>query len=187
MKKEETITITALLLILLSVILIWFTSCMTVDKAKQVLKKKDALAAICATEYPVKTEYIKGDSVITFDTIYTGGELIIDTVVNYSKDTVIITKTVPVTKVVTKTVTIVDTVVKENTAAVEATKIDLNKCNDKYASLFLKYEKLFDQSDKYRKQRNTAYWIILGLLVLLFRKPLLKLVNPIFSKINLFK
>ena len=177
MKKEETITITALLLILLSVILIWFTSCVTVDKAKQVLKKKDALAAICATEYPVKTEYIKGDSVITFDTIYTGGELIIDTVVNYSKDTVIITKTIPVTKVVTKTVTIVDTVVKENTAAVEAAKIDLNKCHQDNSKLQSNVEALNTKLDKVKKTRSTYFWLLLIAVGLLFRKPIYNLIK----------
>ena len=177
MKTNEKVTITALLLILLSVILIWFTSCMTVDKAKQVLKKKDALAAICATEYPVKTEYIKGDSVITFDTIYTGGELIIDTVVNYSKDTVIITKTIPVTKVISKTVHVVDTVVKENTAAVEAAKVALNKCDAKYSQLYLKHEALTAKLNHVKNVRSTYLWLLLLVTGLLFRKPIYNLIK----------
>ena len=184
--KKETAALTTLGLLILCLVLM-LTSCVTTEKAQRVLEKKQVLAKVCAEKYPVKTEYIKGDSVITIDTLFVGNDVIFDTVYSVAKDTVIITKTVPVTKIISKTVHVVDTVVKENTAAVEAAKIALNKCNDKYAALFLKYEKLFGQSDKYRKQRNTAYWIIILLLVVLFRKPLWNLVNPIFSKINLFK
>jgi len=184
--KKETAALTTLALLILGLVLM-LTSCITTEKAQKILENKGELAKVCAEKYPVKTEYIKGDSIITIDTIYSGNDVIFDTVYSVAKDTVLITKVIPVTKTITKTVTRIDTVVKENTAATEAAKIDLNKCNDKYSALFLKYEKLFGQSDKYRKQRNTAYWVILLLLVALFRKPLWNLVNPIFSKINLFK
>ena len=41
-----------------------------IQKAERVLKDADALAKICADEFPIKTEYIKGKDSISFDTLY---------------------------------------------------------------------------------------------------------------------
>ena len=69
------------------------SSCLTTQKAKDYLKEKDKLAEICAETYPVKTEYIKGDSVTVLDTLYVG-ENLFDTLYYTIKDTV--------TRVITK-------------------------------------------------------------------------------------
>jgi len=96
-----------------------------IQKAEQVLKDADALAKICADEFPVKEVFIKGDSVLLFDTLYVG-ENIFDTVYKTFNDTVtrVVTKTLPA-KIVTKTVRITDTIVKENTARIEDFNIQL--------------------------------------------------------------
>ena len=96
-----------------------------IQKAEQVLKDADALAKICADEFPVKEVFIKGDSVLLFDTLYVG-ENIFDTVYKTFNDTVtrVVTKTLPA-KIVTKTIRITDTIVKENTARIEDFNIQL--------------------------------------------------------------
>jgi len=96
-----------------------------IQKAEQVLKAANALAKICADEFPVKEVFIKGDSVLLFDTLYVG-ENIFDTVYKTFNDTVtrVVTKTLPA-KIVTKTVRITDTIVKENTARIEDFNIQL--------------------------------------------------------------
>ena len=101
------------------------SSCLTTQKAKDYLKEKDKLAEICAETYPVKTEYIKGDSVTVLDTLYVG-ENLFDTLYYTIKDTVtrVITKTLPA-KIITKTIHVTDTIVKENTARIEDFNIQL--------------------------------------------------------------
>ena len=96
-----------------------------IQKAEQVLKDADALAKICADEFPVKEVFIKGDSVLLFDTLYVG-ENIFDTVYKTFNDTVtrVVTKTLPA-KIITKTIRITDTIVKENTARIEDFNIQL--------------------------------------------------------------
>ena len=96
-----------------------------IQKAEQVLKDANALAGICADEYPIKEVYIKGDSVLLFDTLFVG-ENVFDTLYETKNDTVtkFITKTLPA-KVITKTIRVTDTVIKENTARIEDFNIQL--------------------------------------------------------------
>ena len=179
MKKEEAATITLVLIIFLIASLLWFSSCVTPEKAQRVLEKKQVLAKVCAEKYPVKIEYIKGDSVITVDTIYSGSDVIFDTVYHIGTDTVVVTKTIPITKTITKTIHVVDTLVKENTAAVEAAKVALINCDKKYSALFLQHEALTAKLDKVKKTRSTYFWLLLLSVGLLFRKPLIKLLRPV--------
>ena len=60
-----------------------------IQKAEQVLKAANALAGICADEYPIKEVYIKGDSVLLFDTLFVG-ENVFDTLYETKNDTVTI-------------------------------------------------------------------------------------------------
>lgn len=119
MKKVKGISVVTIVLVL------FYAGCMQscnpqkkIQKAERVLKDNNALAGICADEYPVKEVYIKGDSVLTLDTLYVG-ENVFDTLIVETKDTVFIniTKTLPA-KVIIKTVKVTDTIVKENTARV---------------------------------------------------------------------
>lgn len=161
-----------LIAIITCVILFFVSGCVSAEKAQMVLEKKQVLAKVCAEKYPVKTEYIKGDSVVitTIDTIYSGNDIIFDTVYSVAKDTVIITKTIPITKVIKNTIRITDTIVKENTAAVEATKIDLNKCKSANEALTAKLNKV-------KRVRSTYFWLLIVVTILLFRKPILKMLN----------
>ena len=98
-----------------------------IQKAEQVLKDADALAKICADEFPIKTEYIKGKDSISFDTLYVDGiindtTILVDTVTKLV--TKVVTKSLPA-KVITKTIRVTDTVIKENTARIEDFRIQL--------------------------------------------------------------
>jgi len=116
-----------LISLLVGTMLIGAMSCTNkIAKAKDTFdnNKKEA-AEYCAEKFPVKTEYIKGDSVLLLDTLYVG-ENVFDTVTVETKDTVYrtITKTLPA-KVINKTIRITDTIVKENTARIEDFRIQL--------------------------------------------------------------
>lgn len=89
-----------------------------IQKAERVLKDANALAKICADEFPIKETFVKGDSVVIFDTLYVG-ENVFDTLYETKNDTVtkFVVKTLPA-KIITKTVRVTDTIIKENTARV---------------------------------------------------------------------
>ena len=93
------------------------------EKAKAVLSGNIVEAArFCMDKFPDKTEYIKGDSVVIFDTLYVG-EVVFDTL--ETKDTVFITKQLP-GQVITKTVRATDTIKIEDRAKLIAINADLN-------------------------------------------------------------
>ena len=125
-----------------------------IQKAERVLKDADALAKICADEFPVKEVFIKGDSVLLFDTLYVG-ENIFDTVYKTFNDTVtrVVTKTLPA-KIVTKTVRITDTIVKENTARIEDFNIQLR--NKEIENGILKADR-----DNWKSKAKQRFWWLL--------------------------
>lgn len=136
-------------------VLLIFIGCQSVQKATDYLKKKDALAELCADTYPVRDSLIKGDSIITTDTLW-GLEFIHDSTMVETKDTIIRTITRPVT--VTKVIRVTDTIVKENTARVEALQVQNGK-------LYEQNMKLVEQRDKFKEQRNKIriwFWILVG-------------------------
>jgi hypothetical protein len=104
------------------------SSCFSERKAqRQFDRVADAFPEIpteyCAEKYPVREVTIKGDSIVTFDTIYVGGEIEYkDSIIN---DTVYLTKLV--TKQVTKTVTKTDTIFRENKAALDVARHQINR------------------------------------------------------------
>jgi len=130
------------------------SSCLTTQKAKDYLKEKDKLAEICAETYPVKTEYIKGDSVTVLDTLYVG-ENLFDTLYYTIKDTVtrVITKTLPA-KIITKTIHVTDTIVKENTARIEDFNIQLR--NKDIENGILKADR-----DNWKSKAKQRFWWLL--------------------------
>jgi len=98
-----------------------------IQKAEQVLKDADALAKICADEFPIKTEYIKGKDSISFDTLYVDGiindtTILVDTVTKLV--TKVVTKSLPA-KIITKTIRIVDTIREENPATIKVLKDEI--------------------------------------------------------------
>ena len=125
-----------------------------IQKAERVLKDANALAGICADEFPVKEVFIKGDSVLLFDTLYVG-ENIFDTVYKTFNDTVtrVVTKTLPA-KIVTKTIRITDTIVKENTARIEDFRIQLR--NKDIENGILKADR-----DNWKSKAKQRFWWLL--------------------------
>ena len=118
------------------------------------MKDADALAKICADEFPVKEVFIKGDSVLLFDTLYVG-ENIFDTVYKTFNDTVtrVITKTLPA-KIITKTIHVTDTIVKENTARIEDFNIQLR--NKDIENGILKADR-----DNWKSKAKQRFWWLL--------------------------
>lgn len=122
-------------------------------------------AEFCARVYPQKDSLIKGDSVVTIDTLFIGVEdTIIDTVT--VKDTVRITKVVQLPgTVITKTVVRVDTVEKESTRLLAV--IDLCNIEKRAAVTALQTEQ--KRADKYQgqaKKRGMIMWgLIIGLII----------------------
>lgn len=162
----------------------FLAGCLTPKKAMQKLDSSGKGSEYCATRFPVKTEYIKGDSVVSFDTIYqyVDGEPIFDTIYNVTRDTVFVTKQVPVTKYITKTVLRIDTVVKENTAALDVANKRISALEAENGLIRQAKDMLQARLDKAKKQRNTAYWLILLAIAYLCRKPIIKLVKYWIAK-----
>jgi len=157
----------------------FLAGCLTPKKAMLKLDSSGKGSEYCAIRFPVKTEYIKGDSVVSFDTIYqyVDAEPIFDTIYNVTRDTVFVTKQVPVTKYITKTVLRIDTVVKENTAALDVANKRINALEAENGLIRQANDMLQARLDKAKKQRNTAYWLILLAIAYLCRKPIIKLVR----------
>lgn len=126
------------------------------EKAKKYLKDNYLLPKICAEEFPIKTEYIKGDSIVHFDTLYVDG-VIYDTVV--LNDTVYITRSLP-GKVINKTIRITDTVVKENTARVAALQIEIDALNAQKAVLELQLKVSQDETQSWKTKARKRQWLI---------------------------
>lgn len=108
-------------------IILLLAGCITSKKVKRYLNEHpDTSAEYCAETYPVKDSLIKGDSVVTYDTLW-GIEVMHDTteVANEVKVPIQVIKFVP--QIVTKTIKITDTIIKENTARVSYLEIELGK------------------------------------------------------------
>ncbi len=148
------------------------------EKAKQVLGNNYGEAAkFCAEKFPDKTEYIKGDSVVVFDTLYVGGDVVFDTV--ETKDTVYITQTLP-GKVITKTVRITDTIKIEDRAKLVAANVLLNEQIGYNAVLKNENAELKKNLSEWKakaKKRFNLWFIIVALVAWNFRKHIFKLIK----------
>lgn len=112
-------------------------------------------AEYCAANFKPRDSLIKGNSVIKFDTVFVGGEVLIDTV--RSLDTIRIIKTVQLPgKVITKTVVRVDTIRIESTAKLEVCK---NQLGQMIGLLTAKTA----ESDKWKGKSRKHFWIMSGL------------------------
>lgn len=171
--------------ILLMLMVVLF-GCMTEQKATDYLKKKDKLDDVCAAEFPVKEVFVKGKDSISFDTMFLE-TLSTDTV--KTKDTIFITKTLP-QKLVTVTKMRVDTF-KQRDFAQE--NILMDKIRDYQNNEFkqaAKIDTLTQDVSNWKHKAHNYFWIIVLLVVALFRRPLWSLIstigNPIRS-LNIFK
>lgn len=139
---------------------VFFSSCYTRKKAttqygRAVATFPEIAADYCARTYPPKDSLIKGDTVTTTDTIYTGGNVSFDTTI--VMDTKYITKTIqlPGTKIIER-ITVHDTIVRVSTAAVDLCAIERRN------AIMLATDKT-KESDKWRKIAKKRFWIILGM------------------------
>lgn len=157
------------LIVLLVLMILFFTSCYTEKKANQQHGKAVATfpkigADYCARTYPCLPGEVKSDTVIVTDTLWGAlpVEIYSDTVrVN---DTVRIVKTVQSpSKIITRTVTIKDTIQIQDKAALDKSEIE-RKSETGRAN------KEQSEKEKYRSSRNSwrtkaiATWSILGLI-----------------------
>lgn len=114
-------------------------------------------ADYCARIYPPDTTFVPGDTLRSFDTIYTGGSVHFDTVFSRLRDTVYITRYVqlPGTHTIERQV-IRDTVRQIAGAALDGLRIDLRKSTDLLAA---------ETSDrkKYQKQAKIRLWILIAI------------------------
>ena len=136
--------------------------CYTQQKARQQFGKAAAAyplipAQYCAVTYPPKDSLIKGDSVVTFDTLWGAGR--VDTLYSFHRDTVYITMTRP-GKTIIQTVRVTDTIQIVNTAALSACQIENGDLSGLLKAKTAEY-------DKWREIARTRFWIILGLGVLI--------------------
>ena len=154
-------TFVILMLAVCAFVLISLGGCMTAEKATAYLKKKDKLDDACAENYPVKDSIIKGDTVVTTDTL-TEFEIYIDTTV--VKDTVYITRMMP-SKIITKTIRLTDTVIRRDNARENVLQDQVRDCTDLQLQLIAKNtaleEKVSDMTAKRNKWR-LWFWILVG-------------------------
>lgn len=141
-------------------LLILLSGCYTRQKATNQFSRAavaypELPAGYCARTYPPKDSLIKGDSVVTFDTIYTGGETVFDTV--RVADTIRIVKTIqlPGTRIIER-VYKTDTIVKINTAALDLCSIERGR------ALALAEDKTAEAA-KWRALAKKRFWIITGM------------------------
>lgn len=167
------------------ILILFFASCMTTKKATSYLEDKGELPKICADKFPPKDSVVIKDS-IRVDTIYSGSDPVFDTVIQVINDTVerVITKTLPA-KVITKTNIKTKEVFTENTARVAQLQGDVSNCIEELNKKEVRNAETAEDRDGWKKKAKQRWWMIIALLVLLFRKPLLKLIPykiPFISK-----
>lgn len=120
---------------------------------KAVIAYPELPAEYCGRVFPVRDSLIKGDSVVTFDTLYVPGEIRRDTIIRERTVEVTITKTVP--QILTRRVTKIDTIVRENMASLKSCEIDKSK-------LISTTQQLLVDSNKAKHGRNI--WRIIALV-----------------------
>ena len=148
----------------------------TVQHGKAVATYPELGADYCARIYPSKDSIIKGDSIITFDTLWQDGEIHFDTIYSRLRDTVFITQFTP-GKTVFQTIWAVDTIFQTNTAALDLCSIERGKA-------ITLLEAKTAESDKWKKIAKKRFWIILAMgagialgIFVAFRKKLIKQVT----------
>lgn len=127
----------------------------------------DIPADYCSRIYPPTNTIIKGDSIVTVDSIFIAGEQFFDTLT--VNDTLRITKTITLpAKIITQRVVITDTVRVVDNAA-----LDLCQIEKRAATLALTTEQ--DRANKYQARAKKYLMILVGLGALLLLGLFLKL------------
>jgi len=135
------------------VLLMCLFSCTTERKATNwMITHPDVLSSICAAEYPVKTEYIKGEEITRIDTTIIQGYSIPCPEVKQGVDKVYVK--CPPSKTIIKEITRIDTIIKENTAKVSSLGYQLSK-----------QIKLAEEEEHKRKKLQTILLIAVALII----------------------
>ena len=147
----------ALLIIILPTLII---GCYSKRKAQTQFAKAVAYdgsipAKYCAQTFPVIEKIIKGKDSIIVDTLWGEGETITRTLIERVRDTVYITKYIQ-GNTIRETIVRTDTIVKENTAALAASRLELGK------ALTIATDKT-NEATKWRKIARKRFWIIAGM------------------------
>jgi len=113
--------------------LLLLSSCMSTEKATGYLKKKGALAGLCAEEYPVRESYKPGKPVIVRDTVEKEGKVMEcpETIDKATGKAYRPKVQCPPQKVVRETVSRTDIIYQENTALVKAQAQELQGLKEK--------------------------------------------------------
>lgn len=145
------------------IIAVLLSSCYSERKARSQFGKAAAAYPLVAAEYcgitfPPKDSLIKGDSVVTFDTLFVGGSVRFDTVtLRGLSDTIRITKIVQLPgAVITQRIFIHDTLQVVNTAALKACEIALHQSvvNEGIERT---------SAAKWQKIAKKRFWILFGI------------------------
>jgi PBP1b-binding outer membrane lipoprotein LpoB len=152
-----------LLVLLLAMIVFFFTNCYNQKKAQQQFAKAainypKIPADYCALNFPVRDSIIRGDTVTTLDTMYID-QIRTDTLMNELNDTVYIVTTLPA-KIVTKIISRTDTVFKENTA-------NLKSCQLDNSNLIQLLRNKTSELDNWKGKAQKRGWIMWGLIILI--------------------
>lgn len=146
-------------------IILLFASCNPLKKAQQTFdENKPAAAEYCADRFPVKDSLIKGDTLVTVDTLY---------VKEYENIVTVDTIPMPLpavthTRYITKTIRIVDTVIRRDNAREQVLANQARQCNDLQIELINKNTRLSEQVDEMKGKRDKwriRFFILLGLTI----------------------
>lgn len=184
-------------IIVLSLLIGCLQSCLTPEKAKSFLERKNKLAEICADEFPVRDSLVVRDSV-SFDTLYIedpGYQFVnpiyrVDTSFGnttpigiYDNASPLTPLTSPKKMVITKTVRHDSLIYRENTARVEALQfeksslsITVNDQNREISTLKTELDRIHKRD---RGKVRIPWWWLLVAGVVVFRKPIFKLIKLI--------
>ncbi len=146
-------------------IILLFASCNPLKKAQQTFDaNKPAAAEYCADRFPVKDSLIKGDTLITTDTLY---------IKEYENIVTVDTVPMPLpsvthTRYITKTIRITDTVIRRDNAMEQVLANQVRHCNDLQIELIDKNTRLSEQVDEMKSKRDkwrVRFFILLGLTI----------------------
>lgn len=186
MKRIPKGQMIARLIIVLVSVALFFSSCMTPQKAVSYLKKKNLLSDTCAANFPVKDSIVVRDSV-SFDTLYL--ETLPEDVIDFSKEDSVVKQQVRTqvkTILVTKTVRHDSIIIRRDIAHESVLDKQISKQNfliiEQDKTIAVKEAKIAEQKGTISQKNRFIFkmWLLIALLVaVIFRKPLFNLINPI--------
>jgi hypothetical protein len=168
-KLFNVLLIWMIIIMLVGIISAIMSSCnpeRKIQKAISTIKGADRLDDLCAENYPCAEDYIRGDTVFVFDTLYERG-YIIDT---FTVDNIVYIQKTSKPVTIVKTKIIVDTVMKRDIAFENVLKDRLDSVSRSNYLLIKDKDKTTGERDKYKGRSKTYLWILIALALILFSK-----------------